>query len=93
MDALRFPRVVDSDPAREGTFVAGTVQTIRAPDWVIENPVDIILIPCQRQAVDVVRGIDASRIPYEGTLIPHQGRLIDFHAADRPYDRCEMTLA
>src|ERR1035441_3478783 len=48
LDALRFPIVVDSDPARAGTLVPGTGQTIRSPDWLLDHPVAIILIPCHR---------------------------------------------
>lgn len=82
MDAQQFPIVVDSDPTKAGTFVPGTGQTIRSHRWLIENPVDIILIPCRRQAVDIVHQIDAVHITYEGILIPHEGHLVDFHAAE-----------
>jgi hypothetical protein len=51
-------------------------------DWLLENPVDIILIPCPWRAADIVRQIDAARIPYEGILIPQEGHLVDFHAAE-----------
>ena len=43
---------------------------------------DIILIPCRAQANEIVRAIDTARIPYEGILIPDEGRLVDFHAAE-----------
>src|ERR1035441_9235292 len=66
--------------------VPGIGQVIRSPDWLLENPVTIILIPCPWQAADIVRQIDAARITYEGILIPHQGHLVDYHAA-------EMVLA
>jgi hypothetical protein len=50
-------------------------------DWLLDHPVDIILIPCQFQAADIVRQIDAAHITYEGILVPQDGRLVDFHAA------------
>ena len=50
--------------------------------WLIDNPVDIILIPCPSQAGQIVRAIDKAHIPYEGILIPDEGRLVDFHAAE-----------
>jgi hypothetical protein len=81
-DAFRFLMVVDSDPARAGTLVPGTSQTIRSPDWLLGHPADIILIPCPWRAADIVREIDAARITYEGILIPHQGHLVDYHAAE-----------
>jgi hypothetical protein len=67
MDARRF-------------LVPGTGQPIR--DWLLDHPVDIILIPCPWLAADIVRQIDAARIPYEGILIPQEGHLVDFHAAE-----------
>jgi hypothetical protein len=81
-DAFRFLVVVDSDPARVGTLVPGTSQTIRCREWLLENPVDIILIPCPWRAADIVREIDAARVTYEGILIPQEGHLVDFHAAE-----------
>jgi len=44
--------------------------------------VDIVLIPYQAQANEIVRAIDKSRIPYEGILIPDEGCLVDFHATE-----------
>jgi hypothetical protein len=82
LDARRFLVVVDSDPARAGTLVPGAGQVIRSPDWLLDHPVDIILIPCPWRAADIVRQIDAARITYEGILIPHQGHLVDYHAAE-----------
>ena len=60
--------------------VPGTGQSIR--DWLLGHPPDIILIPCPWRAADIVREIDAARIAYEGILIPHQGHLVDYHAAE-----------
>jgi hypothetical protein len=82
LDAGRFLVVVDSDRARTGTLVPGTSQTIRSPDWLLDNPVDMILIPCPWLAAGIVRQIDAARITYEGILIPSEGHLVDFHAAE-----------
>jgi hypothetical protein len=82
LDAGQFLVVVYSDPARAGTLVPGTSQTIRSPDWLRDHPVDIILIPCPWRAADIVRQIDAARITYEGILIPHQDHLVDYHAAE-----------
>ena len=55
---------------------------ISSTAWLIENPVDIILIPCRAKADAIVRAIDRARIPYEGILIPDEGGLVDFHAAE-----------
>ena len=67
LDAHRFP-------------VPGAGQPIR--DWLLENPVDIILIPCPWRAAAIVREIEAAHIAYEGILIPSGGHLVDFHAAE-----------
>ena len=56
--------------------------TVVDSGWLLDNPVDIILIPCPGRAAEIVRQIDAARIAYEGILIPHQGHLVDFHAAE-----------
>jgi hypothetical protein len=82
LDDRRFPIVVDSDPGSVGTSVRGSGQMIRFRDWLLDHPVDIILIPCQRRAAEIVREIDAARIAYEGILIPREGHLVDFHAAE-----------
>ena len=82
VDQLRFPIVVDSDRTNAGKLVRGTGQTIRSPDWQLDHPTDIILIPCHWRAAEIVREIDAAHIACEGILIPQQGRLVDFHAID-----------
>ena len=60
-------------------LVPGAGQPIR--DWLLDRPVDIILIPCGWRAPDIVRQIDAAHITYEGILIPSEGHLVDFHTA------------
>src|ERR1017187_4750539 len=39
LDGHRFPIVVDSDPGSAGTYVPGTGQMIRFPDWLLDDPV------------------------------------------------------
>ena len=85
VDAERFPIVVDSDAAKAGTFVPGTGQPIRFRDWLLENPVDVIVIPCQWRAADIVREIRKYGIHYEAILIDHRGELVDFHSDGHPY--------
>ena len=82
VEAWRFPTMVDSDPAQASMYVPGVGQVVHSPDWLLDHPVDIILIPSPRRAVKIVRQIDASRIAYEGILIPREGHLVDFHAAE-----------
>jgi len=85
VDAERFPIVVDSDAAKAGTFVPGTGQRIRFRDWLLESPVDVIVIPCQWRAADIAREIRKHGIRYETILIEHHGALVDFHSDGHPY--------
>jgi hypothetical protein len=78
LDAERFPIVVDSDLVKTGTYVPGTGQIIRFRDWLTDNPVDLILIPCQWRAADILREIHANEIQYEKILVCHNGTLVDF---------------
>lgn len=85
LDGERFPVVVDSDVDKAGTFVPGTGQEIRFRDWLLENPVDVILIATQWRATDIVLEIERSGIEYETILLEYQGRLIDYFADAHPY--------
>src|ERR1039458_8027638 len=76
LDAHRFPIVVDSDPGSAGTYLPGSRQMIRFRDWLLDHPVDIILIPCQWRAGEIVRGGEGGRIPFAGLLTPRGGALV-----------------
>jgi hypothetical protein len=85
MDAERFPTVVDSDAQKAGTFVPGTGQEIRFRDYLLEHPVDVILIPPQWRARDILGEMDRAGIRCASVLIEHEGRLVDFHRDPHPY--------
>ena len=85
MKAERFPLVVDSDPDKAGTFVPGTGQEIRFRDYLLENPVEVILITTQWRARDIVAEITQCGISYEKILVEHQGRLIEYFGDSHPY--------
>ena len=85
VDAQRFPVVVDSDRSKVGTYVPGTGQLIHARDRLIEQPVDIILIPTQWRAKDIVSEIRDCGITYDRVLIEYKGRLVDYHKDSHPY--------
>lgn len=87
VDRERFPYVVDSDSAKAGTYVPGTGQLIRFRDQLLREPVDVIVIPCQWRAADIVREIHEHGIRYESILIDYQGELVDYFSADHPYGR------
>lgn len=87
VDTERFPYVVDSDRAKAGTYVPGTGQLIQFRDQLLKEPVDVILIPCQWRAADIVREIQQHGIGYELILIDYQGELVNYFAAEHPYGR------
>ncbi len=85
VDAVRFPVVVDDDVNKVDTFVPGTGQRIRFRDWLLENPVNIVIIPPQWRAADIMDVMHRSGIEVEAVLIEHNGRLIDFRKENHPY--------
>jgi hypothetical protein len=87
IDRQRFPLVVDSDPAHEGSYVAGTGQLIRRRDWLLDHPVDIVILACQWRAAEIYREIRAAGIHYEAILVAHRGELVDFERSNHPYGR------
>lgn len=77
-DAERFPLVVDSDADKAGTFVPGTGQKIQFRDVLKTMPADVIIIPTQWRARDIIAEMEREGITAEMVLIEHNGRLIDF---------------
>jgi hypothetical protein len=84
-DAKRFPLVVDSDPDKVGTYVPGTGQAIQFRDVLKNNPVDVVIIPTQWRAKDIVAEMAREGIQAQQVLIEHHGGLVDFHRGEHPY--------
>lgn len=84
-DAKRFPLVVDSDPDKVGTFVPGSGQEIQFRDALKSTPVDVVIIPTQWRAKDIVAEMAREGIQANRVLIEHDGRLADFHQGQHPY--------
>lgn len=84
-DAERFPVVVDSDRTKVGTFVPGTGQEIRFRDWLLDHPVDVIIVPPQWRAADIIAEMALAGIAARQVLIEHRGRLIDYVTDPHPY--------
>lgn len=84
-DAERFPLVVDSDPDKAGTFVPGTGQKIVFRDVLRHEPADVVIIPAQWRARDIVAEMGREGIAAGKVLIEHGGRLLDFHRDEHPY--------
>ncbi len=85
VDAERFPLVVDSDMAKAGTFVPGTGQEIRFRDFLLSDPPEVVIIPPQWRAADIVSEMKQAGIVVEVVLIEYKGQLIDFHRDENPY--------
>ncbi len=84
IDSVRFPIVVDSDRGKAGTFVPGTGQEIRHCSYLLEHPVDVIIIPAQWRAKDIASEIDSMGLTCQ-LLIEHKGSLVDFRSGEHPY--------
>jgi SAM-dependent methyltransferase len=84
-DAKRFPLVVDSDPDKVGTYVPGTGQEIKFRDVLKSIPVDVIIIPTQWRAKDIVAEMAREGIRANQILIEHEGELTDFNHGRHPY--------
>jgi len=69
IDAKDFPIVIDSDRLKVGKFVPGTGQQIKAPEFLLENNFDIIIICTQWRARDIFTEICAKNIPYKKVLV------------------------
>lgn len=90
LDFRMFPIVIDSDPAKVGTYVPGTGQEILDRKYLKNNPVDIIIIPMHWRAQDVVDEIHSHNIRYSTILIEYRGQLIDFFDDSHPYRITDM---
>jgi hypothetical protein len=84
-DALRFPLVVDSDPHKAGTYVPGTGQQIQYRDVLKDSAVDVIVIPTQWRARDIIAEMSREGIAVQDVMIEHDGELVSFGAASHPY--------
>jgi len=85
VDAQRFPLVVDSDRDKAGSYVPGTGQRIEFRDVLLGKPVDVIVVPSQWRARDIVEEAARAGIVYGQLLIPHNGQLVDYFTAEHPY--------
>ncbi|MBM3572019.1 MAG: methyltransferase domain-containing protein [Alphaproteobacteria bacterium] len=87
VDARRFPIVIDSDQGKVGTFVPGTGQAIRHATWLKTHPIDVVIIPPQWRAADILAEIAGLGLQPATVLIEHKGRLVDYFRASHPYPR------
>jgi hypothetical protein len=85
VDAQRFPLVVDSDLDKTGTFVPGTGQEIVFRDVLKTQQVDVVIIPTQWRARDIIGEMEREDIRPRRILIEHGGRLVNFALGEHPY--------
>ena len=85
LDAGRFPCVVDSDPEKVGTYVPGQGQEIKSRDHLLDNPVDVVIIPMAWRAHDVILEMIDAGIQCQTILVEHRGSLVDFYSDQHPY--------
>ncbi len=70
-----FPVVVDSDCNKLGRFVPRTAQEILPPEYLLSNPVDIIIITTQWRAKDIYLEIMEKSISYKKIMVLVNNRL------------------
>ena len=85
LDAARFPLVVDSDPDKTGSYVPGTGQAIGFRDALKGVPLDVLIIPPQWRARDILAEMAREGIKAAQVLIEHDGRLVNYFADEHPY--------
>lgn len=85
IDAARFPVVIDSDRDKVDTFVPGTGQRIQSVDWFKDNRAEVVIIPPQWRARDILEEMRRLDIRCDQVLIEHDGALADFFTARHPY--------
>lgn len=85
VDATHFSLVVDSDLDKVGTFVPKTGQQIQYRDVLKEQKVDILIIPPQWRANDILAEMNREGIEVGFVLIEHDGKLINFLDKQHPY--------
>ncbi len=83
--AERFPLVVGSDPGKVGTHVPGNGQAIVFRDVLKDQPADVLMIPMQWRARDVLAEMAREGIAVGQVLIEHDGRSVDFARGEHPY--------
>lgn len=78
LDKERFPVIVDSDILKVGTYVPGSGQEIRFRDYLKTYSPEIVIIPPQWRARDIIKEMADNGISAETILIEHDGKLVEF---------------
>lgn len=79
LDCDRFNLVVDSDIDKIGTFVPEMGQEIKHKSVLLKEKIDILIIPAQWRAKDIIIEMQNDNIKIDTILIEHNGELIVFN--------------
>ena len=88
-----IPTVVDSDARKWGTYVPGIGQQIRSPSYLMEEPTEILIIPTQWRAQDILIEAKKMGLVFSQVLIEHNGSLIDLLEDEHPYSLDKLNLS
>ena len=80
-----IPIVVDSDSRKWGTHVPGVGQLIQDPSILLDKTIDILIIPAQWRARDIIIELNKMGLKFQRILIEHKGMLVNFMSQDHPY--------
>lgn len=85
VDSERFPLVVDSDQEKAGTYVPGTGQLIQFRDVLLTELPDVVIVPTQWRAADIVEEIKQCGLTIETILVEYRGALVNYYTDEHPY--------
>ena len=83
--------VVDSDERKWGTYVPGMGQKIKSPTFLLNNPIDILIVPTQWRTQDILIEAASMGLTFSQVLIEQKGKLIDFMTEEHPYDKTKLN--
>lgn len=86
-----IPLVIDSDERKWGTFVPGIGQEIKSPSFLLDHPIDTLIVPTQWRAQDILIEATSMGLTFKQVLIEHEGKLIDFAVDKHPYDKTKLN--
>ena len=86
-----IPLVVDSDERKWGTYVPGIGQEIKCPTFLLNHPIDILIVPTQWRTQDILIEATSMGLTFEQVLIEHKGKLTDFTTDEHPYNKTKLN--
>jgi len=90
ISASDITTVIDSDERKWGTYVPGVGQEIKSPSILLEQSVDVLIIPTQWRAQDILLEAESIGLSFVNVLIEHDGKLTDFFSGDHPYSKDKL---